>query len=211
MYLFTWRRFFCFLALSVAAFHVSLAAARDKFPRPTLNQMVNAAQAAATGRIIEVKADSYVLQVDKMLRGQPVEQLEIQFSHFACPGMPRLVEYQVNQRLIVLLARDSNGKLRGALGPEAESIIEGDEVQGNFWLPNPRAEFFRPPPDSRVPVAELEAAITEYPELFQTPEPKPLFRPRPTSRETPLEYAKRSRVHRALSAEAAKSKRPLLP
>jgi hypothetical protein len=105
--------------------------------------------------------------------------------------------------LIVLLARDAQGRWRAALGaPEAESLIEGDETLGKFWLPDPRAEFFASPPDSRVPLAELEAAITEYPELFFVAPPKPLFRSRPTTQQTPLEYAKRSRVHRLLSAEA---------
>jgi hypothetical protein len=188
------------LAAVFAALNMPNARAMDKIPRPTLSEMVDAAQAAATGRIIAVRTGSYVLQVDKMLRGQRVEQLEIQFSRYAC--MPRPFEYQVNQRLIVLLARDAQGRWQAALGPEAESLIEGDEVACSFRLPDPRAEFFGPPPASRVPLAELEGAITEYPDLFIVPPPKPLFRPRPTTQQTPLEFAKRSRVHRLLSAEA---------
>jgi hypothetical protein len=166
--------------------------------------MLNAAQAAATGRIVEVKTKSYVLQVDKMLRGQRVGQLEIQFSRYVCT--PRPFEYQVNQQLFVLLDRDDKGRWQGALGPEAESLIDGDEVACNFWLPDPRAKFFGPPPDSRVPRVELEAAISEYPELFLVAPPKPLFRPRPTTQQTPLEFAKRSRVHRLLSAEALRQR-----
>jgi hypothetical protein len=103
--------FLSLLALFIATLNVPSAGARDKFPRPTLSEMVDACQAAATGKIIEVKTGSYVLKVDKMLRGQRAEQLEIQFSRYAC--MPRPFEYQVNQQFDRVARPGCPGALAG--------------------------------------------------------------------------------------------------
>ncbi|WP_254507276.1 hypothetical protein [Anatilimnocola floriformis] len=215
--------FACSVLLAISAM------AEEKFPRPNLLQLIAGADAAVTGQIAELRKGTFVLKLEQVqLLGTkgPLadgiaaelkvgQAIEIPHSRPVCSA--RQFNYAVDQRLIILVKKEK-GSWSSICGCDGESLIEEEDVLCGFAMPNPRAELTGRPPKPRVKLADLQAAIADFPHVFRAS----VYRNLPpelaqlgtgsndlkvtligSAREQQA-FAKRSRVHKLLLDQAGK-------
>jgi hypothetical protein len=139
--------------------------ALDRYPPPTLLEMVGRADLVVVGKVVAVEQDTYRFQIEETVLGKPRASCRIAQVHDSCGQRP--FPYEVGQRMIVLL-HDGLGTLHPVTGRGSESLLDGDRVICSFQVPNPRAEF--PPgrqPAARVLLRDLKQAILDFPEYFR--------------------------------------------
>ena len=225
---FTTRRLLI-LAFAICPLLAIPASAEEKFPRPNLLQLIAGADAAVTGKIVELRKGTFVLKLEQVrllgIKGPLVERIadelevgqpiEIPHSRPVCSA--RQFDYAVDQRLIILVKKE-RGRWTSVCGCDGESLIEDEVVLCGFALPNPRAEFAGRPPQPRVKLADLQAAVADFPQMFRAS----VFRNLPpelarlgtspndpqvsligTAREQQA-FGKRSRIHKLLLEQASK-------
>jgi hypothetical protein len=201
---------------------VSPALGKERLPRPSLLQLVARSEAIVTGKIVELQPESIVLELEHVHPAivEAGEKIEVLRSRPVCHA--RSTEYTVDQRWIILVKKDERGRWRSAVGCDTESLIESDNIICGFDVPDPRVEYFVSPPQSRVKLADFQSAFAEFPKIIRATThknlPAELAQPgtRPTDPQVAVigsekdcqSFAKKSRVHKALLAQAKHAAKP---
>jgi hypothetical protein len=176
-----------------------------------LFDLVGSADVIASGEIIEVRDNTFVLKTDEVLIGKRRENIEIvRFRDWPCAW--RWESYKVGQKVLVF-AKERDGELHlpGA-GGEAESPIVEGHVYCQFPCGLEPIEKHGKREASKIPYADIREAIIGYRSCYQlTPAKNPWRRigkykeyfPVDTIKlvctdSTLAEYAKNSSVHELL-------------
>ena len=216
-------------AFAICASVIVPAAAEEKLPPPNLLQLIAGADAAVTGKVVELKKGTFVLKLEQVqllgtkgplaegIAAELVVDQTIEIPHSRPVCSARKFDYAADQRLIILVKKEK-GHWGSVCGCDGESLIEEEDVLCGFAMPNPRAEFAGPPPKPRVKLADLQAAIADFPHMFRAS----VYRNLPpelaqlgTSSNDPQvtligstreqqAFGKRSRVHKLLLEQAGK-------
>jgi hypothetical protein len=177
--------------------------ALDRYPPPTLLEIVGRADLVVVGKVVAVEQGTYRFQIEETVLGKPRESCRIVQVHDTCGQRP--FPYEVGQRMIVLL-HDGPGTLHPVTGRGSESLLDGDRVICSFQVPNPRAEF--PPgqqPATRVPLRDLKQAIIDFPDQFravQTTAVGTVYDHQIGKSSAANQFAARSTLHRLLIEQA---------
>lgn len=164
-----WHAIAASLFIAVAAPSQALA---DFIPMQ-LFDLVATADIIATGEIVEVRKETFVLKVNEVFAGKPGEKIEIvKFADWPCAW--RWAPYEVGQEVLVFVeSRDGKLRFMGA-GGECECPIVDDEVYCPFPCELKRWGKIGKHQLPKASLEDLSAALTDYRKCFRlTPAKKP--------------------------------------